>query len=497
MTVNYPVSSASARARFWAGHASRPLAGVRRDACALGAWQLGRAQRRSSPCRRRSRRARRCRPSTSRPSWRRAAAADLLHRPVVLRGTWLAQHTVYLDNRQMHGMPGFYVVTPLRSKAAAAAVLVQRGWVQRNFIQRDKLPPIETPPGLVELHGRIAPPPAKLYEFAGAGLGPPSGKISTWPSSGPKPVCRCWTWPCSRPASRRKACCATGRGRQRRRKALRLCLPVVGLECPDRNPLCLVPIHRPPPQGPLMLDEPLGLTVHSLPAAAGAAGARRPRARAHGPLEDAGRAAGLRRAGGRLLLHLLRGPSRGPAQLRRADRAAAAAAGARRRQRSTARRCRCRSLQGPVAAGQRGRRGLRCACEHHLYLQRQLRESLGKDKDRVGLGLAGHRRRRRSPDAVARRWHRPRCCAWTARSWPSGWLPRRASAGRSSVPGRSDGQLDDALSRRHGRVGASGQGSSATSTGCCAPPPPGTTPAADPPDHGRAAALRPRRPPCA
>ena len=44
--------------------------------------------------------------------------------------------------------------------------------VQRNFVQRDKLPPIETPPGLVELHGRLAPPPGKLYEFAGAGLGP-------------------------------------------------------------------------------------------------------------------------------------------------------------------------------------------------------------------------------------------------------------------------------------------------------------------------------------
>ena len=53
-----------------------------------------------------------------------------------------------------------------------AAVLVERGWVQRNFVQRDKLPPVATPPGAVELRGRMAPPPGKLYEFSGAGLGP-------------------------------------------------------------------------------------------------------------------------------------------------------------------------------------------------------------------------------------------------------------------------------------------------------------------------------------
>ena len=32
-----------------------------------------------------------------------------LQRPVVLRGNWLAEHTVFLDNRQMNGKPGFFV----------------------------------------------------------------------------------------------------------------------------------------------------------------------------------------------------------------------------------------------------------------------------------------------------------------------------------------------------------------------------------------------------
>ena len=98
--------------------------------------------------------------------------ADLLHRTVVLRGTWAASRTVFLDNRQMQGKIGFYVVTPLRLEGSDRAVLVQRGWAPRNFLEREKLPPVITPEGLVELHGRLAPPPSKLYEFAGAALGP-------------------------------------------------------------------------------------------------------------------------------------------------------------------------------------------------------------------------------------------------------------------------------------------------------------------------------------
>ena len=138
---------------------------------ALGAWQMGRAgqklalhavmqERRAMP------------PIDQKTLLATGGATDLLHRPIVLRGTWLPQHTVFLDNRQMGGKPGFYVVTPLKLEGSTAAVLVERGWVQRNFVQRDKLPPIATPPGAVELHGRMAPPPGKLYEFAAAGLGP-------------------------------------------------------------------------------------------------------------------------------------------------------------------------------------------------------------------------------------------------------------------------------------------------------------------------------------
>ncbi|HEY9222870.1 MAG TPA: SURF1 family protein [Variovorax sp.] len=94
--------------------------------------------------------------------------ADALHRPVHLRGLWLAAQTVYLDNRQMRGVPGFYVLTPFALEGSEQTVMVQRGWVQRNFNDRAQLVPIETPAGLVELTARVATPPAHLLELGKA-----------------------------------------------------------------------------------------------------------------------------------------------------------------------------------------------------------------------------------------------------------------------------------------------------------------------------------------
>src|SRR5690606_12011352 len=42
------------------------------------------------------------------------AAAGLQQRRISLQGQWLPAHMVYLDNRQMQGRPGFYVLMPLQ-----------------------------------------------------------------------------------------------------------------------------------------------------------------------------------------------------------------------------------------------------------------------------------------------------------------------------------------------------------------------------------------------
>ena len=162
------MSARSARRRFWLVTAAA-VAGIAAT-LALGSWQMRRAgqklavqaaidQRKAAP------------PLRQRELLASRDFTGLWYRPVVLRGTWVAGRTVFLDNRQMRGKPGFYVVTPLQLENVDAVVLVERGWAQRNFMEREKLPPIQTPEGVVELHGRLAPPPAKLYEFAGANGG--------------------------------------------------------------------------------------------------------------------------------------------------------------------------------------------------------------------------------------------------------------------------------------------------------------------------------------
>lgn len=137
---------------------------------ALGLWQLGRAHQKEALAQAVTTRQQQA--PLSQAEFLAARRHTMLYRPVVLRGRWVAEHTVFLDNRQMGGKVGFYVATPLRLAGSDAVVLVQRGWAPRNFVRRDQLPAVDTPAGEVELHGRIAPPPAKLLQFGAAGTGP-------------------------------------------------------------------------------------------------------------------------------------------------------------------------------------------------------------------------------------------------------------------------------------------------------------------------------------
>ena len=158
----------NARWRFWLITVGTLLAVG--TTLSLGRWQLSRADQKEVLQAR----------IDSRSTLPRLAGSALaalpdptseLHRGVALRGYWLPQHTVFLDNRQMNAKPGLYVVTPFKLADTGAVVLVQRGWVARNFIDRSKVPSIETPTTLVEIEGRIATPPSKLYELGGTESG--------------------------------------------------------------------------------------------------------------------------------------------------------------------------------------------------------------------------------------------------------------------------------------------------------------------------------------
>lgn len=92
---------------------------------ALGNWQSGRAAE------------------------KRALAATL--RLATLRGEFLPEFTVLLDNKIYRGTPGYQVVQPFRV-AGGKHVLVNRGWVAAGK-RREQLPEIRTPAGEVSIAG--------------------------------------------------------------------------------------------------------------------------------------------------------------------------------------------------------------------------------------------------------------------------------------------------------------------------------------------------------
>ena len=106
-----------------------------------------------------------------------ALAQTQAYHPVQLRGRWLADATVYLENRQMHGKPGFYVYTPLQLAGSGQVLAVQRGWAARDFNDRARLPQLAQPEGEIVLRGRIAGEPGRLFEFADAPDAKGAGQI--------------------------------------------------------------------------------------------------------------------------------------------------------------------------------------------------------------------------------------------------------------------------------------------------------------------------------
>lgn len=163
MTFN-PASSkhGNARWRFWIVTVAA-VAGVV-ITLRLGVWQLSRADEKLTL------QAQIMAQSQQTPLQATEALGDpqqwlQTHRPVELTGQWLIEKTIYLDNRNHHGKPGFWVMTPLRW-SPGQVVWVQRGWVQRDLRDARKAGPVFTPSGDISLQGRIAPALSQMVELA-------------------------------------------------------------------------------------------------------------------------------------------------------------------------------------------------------------------------------------------------------------------------------------------------------------------------------------------
>jgi surfeit locus 1 family protein len=144
----------------------------------LGMWQLSRAE--SKRALQQSWQTRQAQAPLTAPALAEikdeAAAQALDGRRVQVRGEFLPQWVVYLDNRQQEGQPGFWVMMPFKLVENGKTVLVARGWLARNKQDRSAIAPYATPQGLVELQAVVRSRVARLMQL-GRDANPGTGAI--------------------------------------------------------------------------------------------------------------------------------------------------------------------------------------------------------------------------------------------------------------------------------------------------------------------------------
>ena len=92
---------------------------------------------------------------------------ELQFRRVSISGYYDESHTIFLDNRVHKGVPGYYVITPLKLIRNETRVLVNRGWVPLGA-DRKKLPDVRPPKTLQRIIGVATVPHAKVFRLAPA-----------------------------------------------------------------------------------------------------------------------------------------------------------------------------------------------------------------------------------------------------------------------------------------------------------------------------------------
>ncbi|ARN74066.1 SURF1 family protein [Oceanicoccus sagamiensis] len=91
--------------------------------------------------------------------------ADLRYQPVTLRGEFINEKALLLDNRIYQGRFGYEIITPFRLTGSNTLVMVNRGWLEGD-ISRRSLPAIKAIKGETTLSGEIYVPQGDVMLLA-------------------------------------------------------------------------------------------------------------------------------------------------------------------------------------------------------------------------------------------------------------------------------------------------------------------------------------------
>ena len=90
-----------------------------------------------------------------------------------LKGKWLADKTIFLDNKLRNRWVGYHVLTPFQLEASTSVILVNRGWVLAPRL-RSELPSIATSDTQIELSGSLRHFEQRVFELKAE---PPAGRV--------------------------------------------------------------------------------------------------------------------------------------------------------------------------------------------------------------------------------------------------------------------------------------------------------------------------------
>jgi surfeit locus 1 family protein len=89
-------------------------------------------------------------------------------RRITAEGEFVRPWAVYLDNRPYQGKAGFYLVMPFKLAGSDKSVLVMRGWFARDATNRERIPDIAVPSGVVRIEGRVRTSTSRLMSLGKA-----------------------------------------------------------------------------------------------------------------------------------------------------------------------------------------------------------------------------------------------------------------------------------------------------------------------------------------
>ena len=221
--------SSRAGASWWSWRSRSPPS---RSACA---WASGSstARRRRSRCRPRSTTRGALPPLAARRAGARCRARrrrSTIRRVAPRRALAAAERTVYLDNRQMHGRPGFFVVTPFALDGGATRCWCSAAGRRATCGPRALLPTVPTPTGAVEVAAASPRHRRGCTSFDAAASGPIRQNLdldAVRARDRARAAAAVGASQTRRASCRTTACARLAAARDRRAEALRLRLPVV------------------------------------------------------------------------------------------------------------------------------------------------------------------------------------------------------------------------------------------------------------------------------